>query len=156
MNSFDALAWIGRWPFAFLPVYGARGLAAHLRRHAIQRALVSPLDAVFQPEPGPANRALLRATRAVSNLVPVPVINPALANWREELATCAADPRVRAVRVLPNYHHWRLRGRAAGQLAEALGRRGLRLIVQTTLLHHREVQQIRAERGIVQLAVTFL
>ncbi len=32
----------------------------------------------------------------------------------------------------------------------------LRLIVQTTLLHHREVQQIRAERGIVQLAVTFL
>jgi hypothetical protein len=32
----------------------------------------------------------------------------------------------------------------------------LRLIVQTTLLHHREVQQIRAGRGIVQLAVTFL
>lgn len=32
----------------------------------------------------------------------------------------------------------------------------LRLIVQTTLLHHREVQQIRTSRGIVQLAVTFL
>ena len=32
----------------------------------------------------------------------------------------------------------------------------LRLIVQTTLLHHREVQQIRVSRGIVQLAVTFL
>ena len=31
----------------------------------------------------------------------------------------------------------------------------LRLIVQTTLLHHREVQQIRASRGIVQLDVTF-
>ena len=32
----------------------------------------------------------------------------------------------------------------------------LRLIVQTTLLHHREVQQIQASRGIVQLDVTFL
>jgi len=31
----------------------------------------------------------------------------------------------------------------------------LRLIVQTTLLHHREVQQIAESRGIVQLAVSF-
>ena len=31
----------------------------------------------------------------------------------------------------------------------------LRLIVQTTLLHHREVQQIQENRGIVQLDVSF-
>ena len=59
--------------------------------------LVSPLEAVFAPEPGPANRALLRTTRAFDTLTPVPVINPTLGNWREELALCARDPRVRVV-----------------------------------------------------------
>lgn len=137
MNTFDALTWIGRWPFAFLPAFEPCALAAHLRRHGIGRALVSPLDAVFQPEPGPANRALLRSTRGVPGLLPVPIINPALANWREELAAGAADLRVRAVRVLPNYHGWRLRGRAAGELAAEIERRRLRLIVQVRLVDER-------------------
>lgn len=137
MRTFDALVWSGRWPFAFLPEFGPRTLAAHLRRKGIGRALVSPLEAVLQPEPGPANRALLLGTRRVAGLVPVPILNPALANWREELATCAADGRVRAVRVLPNYHGWRLTGRAGAQLAEELGRRGLRLAVQVRLVDER-------------------
>lgn len=137
MTLFDANTWIGRWPFAFLPSHDARSLATHLRRHGIRRALVSPLDAVFAPEPGPANRALLRATKGIGALVPVPVINPALANWREELAAAAVDPRVRAVRVLPNYHNYRLRARAMHELAAELQRRRLRLIVQVRLIDER-------------------
>lgn len=137
MNYFDANTWIGRWPFGFLEAHTPRSLAAHLRRHGIARALVSPLDAVLAPAPGPANRELLRSTRGVTNLVPVPVINPALANWREELDAVAADPRVRAVRVLPNYHHHRLRSRPMTDLARELVRRRLRLIVQVRLVDER-------------------
>jgi hypothetical protein len=134
---FDAAAWTGRWPFSFAPAFDARTLRAHLARHGIARALVSPLEAVFQPEPGPANRDLLASTRGVRGLVPVPVVNPALGNWREELALCAADPRVRAVRVLPNYHAFRVDGAAMRALAEALDRRDLRLIVQVRLIDER-------------------
>jgi hypothetical protein len=137
MNFFDAHTWIGRWPFAFLPEFGPRALAAHLRRHGIRRALVSPLDAVFQPEPGPANRALLRGTRGVPGLVPVPVINPMLANWREELAVCAADARVRAVRLLPSYHATRLRAKPVQALSSELARRGLRLALTIRLIDER-------------------
>ena len=78
MNTFDASAWIGRWPFSFCDAHTAKSLQAHLRQHGIGAALVSPLDAVFAPEPGPANRDLLRQTRGLKGLVPVPVINPAL------------------------------------------------------------------------------
>lgn len=134
---FDAAAWTGRWPFSFAPAFDARTLRAHLAGHGIARALVSPLDAVFQPEPGPANRELLRSTRGVRGLVPVPVVNPALGNWREELDACAADPRVRAVRVLPNYHAFRVDGAAMRALAEELDGRGLRLIVQVRLIDER-------------------
>lgn len=137
MNYFDANTWVGRWPFSFQPAHTPRTLAAHLRGLGIRRALVSPLDAVFAPSPGPANRELLRSTRDLATLVPVPIINPALANWREELDACAADDRVCAVRVLPNYHHFRLGARAMHDLAGELQRRQLRLIVQVRLIDER-------------------
>ncbi len=137
MKYFDANTWAGRWPFAFIEEHTPRSLAAHLRAHGIGRALVSPLDAVFAPEPAPANYQLLRTTEGVPGLVPAPVINPALANWREELAEAAADPRVRAVRLLPAYHNYRLSHRAVGELAAELVRRRLRLIVQVRLIDER-------------------
>ncbi len=137
MNYFDANTWTGRWPFAFIEEHTPRSLSAHLRTHGIGRALVSPLDAVFAPEPGPANRQLLRTTAGVAALVPVPVINPALANWREELAAVAADSRVRAVRLLPRYHNYRLTAPVIGELMAELGRRKLRPVVQVRLIDER-------------------
>lgn len=137
LSLFDANTWIGSWPFSFQTAHTARSLAEHLRRHGIGRALVSPLGAVFAPEPGPANRELLRATRKFSALLPVPVINPVLGNWREELAACAADSRVRAVRLLPAYHHYRLRHPAVRDLMAALAGYPLRLVVTARLIDER-------------------
>lgn len=137
MKYFDANAWVGHWPFALGAAHDGRSLAAELAEHGIARALVSPLAAVFAPEPGPANRLLLHESVGVAAVVPVPVINPALANWREELAACAADERVRAVRVLPNYHAFRLDGPAMRALAAELRERGMRLVVQMRLIDER-------------------
>jgi len=137
MNYLDANTWIGAWPFTFCDSHTARSLQTHLKQHGIQRALVSPLGAVLAPAPGPANRELLRTTRGLVGLIPVPVINPALANWREELALVATDARVRAVRILPNYHGYRLRAPGVNELVAELTARGVRLIVQMRLIDHR-------------------
>ncbi|MGC4071537.1 MAG: hypothetical protein QM760_03325 [Nibricoccus sp.] len=137
MTFLDANTWTGRWPFAFLANFSARTLSDHLHRHGIRRALVSPLDAVFAPEPGPANRDLLRSTRKLPQLSPVPVINPMLPNWRDELAACAADERVRAVRILPNYHNYRLRSRRVDELVAALTECNVRLVVNIRLIDER-------------------
>ena len=137
MTLFDASTWIGSWPFAFLEAHTPRSLVSHLRRHGIGRALVSPLDGVFAPEPGPANRALLRATRSFPGLLPVPLINPTLANWPDELAACAADARVRVVRVLPSYHRVPLGGAGMRRLVAELEARGLRLALQVRLIDER-------------------
>ena len=137
MNTFDANTWIGRWPFAFCDPHSARSLKMHLAKHGIARALVSTLDAVFAPEPGPANRVLLATTLGVKGLEPVPVINPSLANWFDEVAICASDERVRAVRVLPNYHDFSLQAGCMDDLIEELEVRGLKLIVQVQLIDHR-------------------
>ncbi|MEO6005113.1 MAG: hypothetical protein ABIZ04_08235 [Opitutus sp.] len=137
MNYFDANTWIGRWPFAFCDAHTPRSLIAQLKKSGIRRALVSPLDAVFAPEPGPANEALLRQTRGVTGLEPVPVINPALANWREELLACGKDVRVRAVRLLPTYHNYRLQVPVVEALVLEAARLELRVIVQVRLIDER-------------------
>jgi hypothetical protein len=137
MTYFDASTWIGKWPFSFAEAHTARTLAAHLRDHGLRRALVSPLDAVFAPEPGPANLQLLRDSRGSVGLEPVPVINPALANWQEQLGQVAADPRVRAVRLLPTYHHYNLGSRAVDELMDALATRRWKTIIQVRLIDER-------------------
>lgn len=137
MNFFDASTWIGRWPFSFAPAHTPRSLAARLKRHGITRALVSPLDAVFAPAPQTANRELLAATRPLRALLPVPVINLALGTWREDVAEIATDRRVRAVRILPNYHNYALSSPAVDELIAVLAKHRLGLIVQMQLIDAR-------------------
>lgn len=137
MKYFDANTWTGRWPFAFLEEHTPRSLAAHLRQHGIERALVSPLDAVLAPEPGPANRHLLDKSIDVAGVVPVPVVNPMLANWRFELASYAVDVRVGAVRLLPRYHNYRLSARAMEAFVAECLLLHMPVIVQMRLIDER-------------------
>lgn len=121
----DTNTWLGSWPFIPLAERPAPRLAAYLREHKITSALVSHLGAVFQPDPMPANRALFSAMRRLPMLQPVPILNPALANWQEQLETCcAATPRLAAVRLLPTYHNYDFRApRLAGLLKEIQARK---------------------------------
>ena len=73
----DTNVFLGSWPFLPHPVRTGAELAIHLAAHGVTIGLVSPLGAVFLPEPMSANRALFAAVRGVRSLIPVPVINTA-------------------------------------------------------------------------------
>jgi predicted TIM-barrel fold metal-dependent hydrolase len=129
----DANAALGPWPFAPLPERTAPRLVAHLKANGIGRALVSHLGAVFLPEPMPANRALFAAVRRTPALLPVPILNPALASWREHLTTCLAAAPLRAVKILPVHHNYSLRLPALADFLAALESAKIRLIIGTRL-----------------------
>ncbi len=133
----DTNAHLGPWPFAPLPARTAPALATHLAASGIRRALVSPLGAVFLPDPMPANIALFAAVRRTPALLPVPVLNPALPNWAEQLAACQAAAPLRAVKIFPNYHNYRLTARALDPFMSALAQAGLKLIVNVRLQDER-------------------
>ncbi|MBI5381940.1 MAG: hypothetical protein HZA31_08575 [Opitutae bacterium] len=126
----DTSAYIGAWPFGHLPARSAAELGRHLRSHGIARALVSHLGAVFAPDPMPANRTLFAETRRRPALVPVPILNPALAVWSEHLDECCRlAPALRAVRIAPGYHDFQLDSLRVSALCAALQERRVRLIV---------------------------
>ncbi len=124
----DANVNLGNWPFTLVPPLTAPQLAAHLRRHGIGRALVSPIGAILAPDPMPADRALFAAVRGIPALVPVPVVNPALAHWREQLAAADLGP-VRAIKLFPNYHNYRLDSRRFDPFFAAVKSLRLRLVI---------------------------
>jgi len=130
---FDVNCFLGTWPFSLVPEMSAGQLVRHLARAGVGQAAVSPLAAVFQPEPMPANEALFAALRGKRALAPLPVINPVLANWKEQLEACAAAPGVRAVRLYSNYHNYRLISAAMRPIVDALTARGLRLVITARL-----------------------
>ena len=144
----DAHVALGPWPFAPLPERTAPQLVAHLKSHGINRALVSHLGAVFLPEPMPANRALFAEVRRTPALLPVPVLNPALANWREHLAACLAAAPIRALKIIPAYHNYSLRLPALAPFVAAINAAGLRLIVATRLEDERHRYHALAVKGL--------
>jgi hypothetical protein len=144
---FDADAWIGAWPFALRPEQTAGGLAARLEAAGVARALVSPLAALLSPDPMPGNEQLLRETRAQSALVPLPLLDLRLTHWREDLATLATDPRVRAIRIAPAWHHVPWNSREIDTLADALHLRRLGLVVTARLEDERQQHHALRVRG---------
>ncbi len=124
---------LGPWPFTPVPDRTGPALAAHLAANGVQRALVSHLGAVFQPEPMASNRLLFEAVRRTPALLPVPVINLSLANWREQLAACQAAAPIRAVKLFPNYHNYRLSARRVDEFMVALAAAKLRLVLNVRL-----------------------
>ncbi|QYM78001.1 amidohydrolase family protein [Horticoccus luteus] len=132
MSLIDTNVHLGPWPFSFLPEFNAPQLAAHLAAEGIDRALVSPLPAALAPDPLPANRTLFAAVRRTPTLLPLPVVNPALAHWREQLDATATGP-LRAIKLLPPYHNYRPEApRFAAFFAEVAARH-LKVVVETRL-----------------------
>jgi len=123
----DASVFLGHWPFR--PIEGTvAGLARMMRANGIEQAVVSPFEGLFYLDPEPANAALLRQIAGRKNLWAAPVLNPLIADWREQLTQFARNPQVRAVRLAPTFHGYQVS--LCAEVAKAAAGKGLALIVQ--------------------------
>lgn len=125
----DLNAFTGYWPSH--PVVGdLRSVRASLQEYGVDRICISPLEAAWCRNPHRFNGALYRAAGTTDTIWPVPVLDPTVATWRDELDR-AVRVRVRLVRLLPAYSPYALAD--ADGLLRALAREGLAVIVQTRL-----------------------
>lgn len=125
----DVNCWMGFWPFQVFPRLSAARLAAHLAARGVSRAFVSPIESVLCPDPHAPSRKLPGKLRAQPSLVPVPVLDPSLGNWRECLDEYAAAGLGRAVKIIPNYHRYELDAPCVEKLVRALSGRPARLLM---------------------------
>ena len=117
----DAHAWIGHWPFQSLPERTATGLLRQMDRNGIDKALVGNLNGLLYKDAHEANHELAREVRRHRDrLVPCAAINPTYSCWREDLQQCRDDFGMPVLRLVPDYHGYKLTEKAAEELvAEA-------------------------------------
>lgn len=103
----DFAVWTGQWPF--LPLRHTRldELREKLESLGVRRAFVSPIEAMFQQEPGTPNKQLLADVKD-DYFSPVPILDLSLSNWRRLVDLYISDGRVKMVKLLPNYHRYPL------------------------------------------------
>ncbi len=130
---FDANAYSGVWPFGLRCEQTVANYAAAARQAGISGAAISPLGAFLETDPMRANRELFQTVRIRPLFRPVPIVNPVLASWRDQLAECGAQKGVRAVRIAPTYHNYTLRSGRLPRFMRELDRLGLKLVVTVRL-----------------------
>jgi len=160
MTPIDVNASLGRWPTRDFSIRTAAALMKKLKGEGISSAWVSSIDAVLASDPDPFDERLAKQLAGCRGLRPVKTVNPILGGAVEQLDGRLRKRRAVAIRLLPNYHSYRLddaRVAAAVRLAQ---RRKLPVLIQMRIederAHHPRMQVPAAPvADVVRLAGAF-
>jgi hypothetical protein len=122
---FDINTAIGHWPFRRVPHESPSELRAMLGAKGITGAAVAHTHGLFYLNCHDANLELAEAISGHADFfVGVATLNPTYAAWERDLPVCREKLGLRALRLAPQYHGYRLgcpESIAIAQAAEALG-----------------------------------
>lgn len=127
----DVNAWTGPWPTLVNVPHDAASVRASLRAYGVERIFMAPLAAAWSANPHLCNAVVYEAATEFEDISPVPVVDPTLPTWGEELEKAAGHRAVRMIKLLPGYGGYGLSD-ADGLLAEA-GRADLAVTVQVRI-----------------------
>ena len=124
----DVNAWTGPWPALVNVPYDVASVRSSLREYGVERIFMAPLAAAWSANPHLSNPDVYEAAEKYGDISPVPVIDPTLPTWPEELAKATGHRAVHMIKLLPGYGRYDLA--AADELFEEAGRANLAVMVQ--------------------------
>lgn len=117
-----------QWPYRKLK-YGdnTRGLVAKLRKHGITQAWAGSYEALFHKNISAVNTRLAAECRTNGDglLLPFGTVNPAWADWEEDLRRCHEVHKMPGIRLYPGYQYFDLGAPEFARLIKMAGDRGL-------------------------------
>ncbi len=127
---YDADTWIGHWPYRRLPQTSAADLLRKMDSHGIEKALVGSLQGIFYIDSHEANRELARQVRRHRDrLVPCAILNPTYFGWAEDLKQCREEWSMPVLRLIPQYHPYKLTDSVAAEIVAAAHELKMRVAV---------------------------
>jgi uncharacterized protein len=129
ISVIDINAWTGHW--STFPVKGdVDQVRNSLQGIGVDRICLAPLGAVWCHNPHVYNGEVYAAAERYEDVVPVPVLDPTIPTWREELEK-GRKLGVRLVKLVPAYSQYELA--EAGELLTVLIEMEIGVIVQTRI-----------------------
>ena len=126
----DLNSFVGAWP-SHVVEGQAEVVWGQLRSLGVNQIFVSPLESCWGRNPHAFNSPLYEKAFQVSDVWPVPVLDPTVETWAKELDRAVLQHQVELVRLLPNYHGYNLAD-VEGFLA-AVHASGLGVVVQVCM-----------------------
>ena len=127
LSVFDSNVSLFHWPFRRLPLDETARLVEKMNQLGIESALAGSFEGILQRDLGAVNRRLARECESRAGLSPAGSINPVQPGWREDLKECQEELGMRAIRLHPSYHGYRLGDSCFIELAEAAVEAGMLL-----------------------------
>jgi len=116
----DTNAYLGAYAFRHLRHNTADGLLELMDAKGIAKAWVSSAAAITHRNVQPANEELAEAVRRHRDrFIPLAVINPFYAGWRDDLAACKEQLGMKGLQLYPNWHNYSLADKCCLDLVDA-------------------------------------
>ena len=128
----DVNAFLGSYPWRRVSGTTPEGLLAAMDRVGTAQSWVTHLPSLFWKDPADGNAWLYGLGINQPRLLPVPYIQPELANWRDVLNEAVVHP-VPAIRCDPQFQGMNPNGSAMLGLVAALGEVGIPLMMAVKL-----------------------
>lgn len=106
----DANMLVGRFPFRAVARAGLEDCLARMEKLGFTRAVVSPMDAIFQEDSYAAEATLAEAVAGRSEFIHFKIVNPARPWWKRDLDRALDELNVKGIRLVRTYHEYNLTG----------------------------------------------
>ena len=126
----DVNAYLGHFAFRALRHNTAAGLLKLMDRKRIERAAVSSASSITYRNAHAGNEEIAGDLgRHRDRLVGCAVLNPVYAGWRDDLRACHEEYGMKALRLYPRWHNYKLTGEACQELIREATRRGMAITI---------------------------
>jgi len=113
----DLSVWTGNWPFIHLRYGNMNVLKEKLKSMNVTKAFIAPIEGILEQDPIRANKNLLSGIND-DFFSPVLIIDLSYENWQECMEIALNDRRVKMVKLIPNYHIYKMDEKKLGKLVE--------------------------------------
>ena len=137
---FDVNTSIGHWPFRKLENNTAFELKNYLESYGIEGAAVAHNHAACYMNVHESNVELFRNITAEKSgfFRGIATLNPLYAAWEKDLATCRNEFNFKAVRLLPEYHNYKLSDNAAAEIITAAAELNMLVVIPNEIVNYRQ------------------
>ena len=113
----DANIFVGQYPFRSMARSTVDECTAKLKSLGFDRAVLSPMEAIFQEDSFAAEKRLAAEIEGDARFIHFKIVNPMRPWWQEDLKRGVGELAIRGIRLCANYHGYALNGpEAAGVL----------------------------------------